>query len=40
MDARAGFAPLAERVELRRQTAPLVDEFFTWAEATTVRLSA
>jgi hypothetical protein len=25
VEARAGFAPLAERVELRRQTAPLVD---------------
>jgi hypothetical protein len=32
--------PLAERVELRQQTAPLVDEFFTWAEATTAKLSA
>jgi transposase len=31
---------LAERVELRRQTAPLVDEFFTWAEATAAKLSA
>jgi hypothetical protein len=31
---------LAERVELRRQTAPIVDEFFAWAEATTAKLSA
>ena len=31
---------MAERVELRRETAPLVDEFFTWAEATTAKLSA
>ncbi len=40
LEARAAFAPLAERVELRRQTAPLVDEFFTWAEATEAKLSA
>ena len=39
MEASAGFASLAERVELRRQTAPLVDDFFTWAEATTAKLS-
>ncbi len=43
-DLRSGSArwvfPLAERVELRRQTAPLVDEFFTWAEAATAKLSA
>ena len=39
VEARAGFASLAERVELRRQTAPLVDDFFTWAEATTAKLS-
>jgi transposase len=31
VEVRAAFAPLAERVELRRDTAPLVDEFFRWA---------
>jgi len=40
VEARAGFAPLAERVELRQQTAPLVKEFFFWAEATVAKLSA
>jgi transposase len=40
VEARAALAPLPERVELRRQTAPLVDEFFTWAAATSAKLSA
>jgi hypothetical protein len=31
---------LAERVELRRKTAPLVEEFFSWGEATVEKLSA
>jgi transposase len=40
VEARAGFVPLAERVEFRQQTAPLVDGFFTWTEAKTAKLSA
>ena len=32
--------PIAERVELRREAAPLVDAFFGWAEATVAKLSA
>jgi len=34
VEARAAFAPAAERVALRRETAPLVDAFLGWAEAT------
>jgi len=40
VEARAAFAPIAERVELRREAAPLVDAFFGWAEATVAKLSA
>jgi hypothetical protein len=40
VEARAAFAPIAERVELRREAAPLVDAFFGWAEATIAKLSA
>ncbi len=40
VEERAAFAPLAERVELRRQSAPLVDEFFAWADAMGAKLSA
>ncbi len=40
LEARAAFAPLTERVKIRRQTAPLIDELFTWAEATVAKLSA
>jgi hypothetical protein len=40
VEARAAFAPITERVELRRETAPLVDAFFGWAEATVAKLSA
>lgn len=40
MEARAAFAPIAERVALRRETAPLVEAFFAWADATTAKLSA
>lgn len=40
VEARAAFAPVAERVALRREAAPLVDAFFAWAETTRTRLSA
>jgi transposase len=40
VEARAAFAPLAERVELRREAAPLLDAFFDWADATVSKLSA
>jgi transposase len=40
VEARAAFAPIAERVALRREAAPLVDAFFNWAESTTAKLSA
>ena len=40
VEARAAFAPVAERVELRRETAPSIGAFFGWAEATVVKLSA
>ena len=35
----ARFAPTAERVEHRRETAPLLDKFFDWAKATVGKLS-
>ena len=38
--AKAQFAPAAERVEHRKETAPLLDAFFTSADATVVKLSA
>jgi len=40
VEARASFTSVAERVELRREAAPLVDAFFKWAEATVAKLSA
>jgi transposase len=40
VEARAAFAPLSERVELRREAAPLLDAFFDWADATVSKLSA
>jgi hypothetical protein len=40
IEAPAASAPIAERVELRREATPLVDAFFNWAEATVARLSA
>jgi hypothetical protein len=40
IEDKARFAPAAERVEHRKQTAPLLAAFFTWAEATVVKLSA
>jgi hypothetical protein len=39
IEAKARFAPAAERVEHRRQTGPLLDAFFDWAEKTVTRLS-
>jgi transposase len=40
IEAKAQFAPAAERVEHRKETGPLLDAFFTWADATVVKLSA
>ena len=40
IEAKAQFAPAAERVEHRKETWPLLDTFFTWADATVVKLSA
>jgi len=40
VEARATFAPITERVELRREATPLVDAFFKRAEATVAKLSA
>jgi hypothetical protein len=40
IEAKAQFAPAAERVEHRKETGPLLDAFFAWAGATVVKLSA
>ena len=40
IEAKAQFAPPAERVEHRKETGRLLDAFFTWADATVVKLSA
>jgi transposase len=40
IEAKARFAPPAERVAHRTQTAPLIDAFFDWAGATVTKLSA
>jgi hypothetical protein len=40
IEARAAFAPIAERIERRRELAPLLDAFFSWAHATVAKLSA
>ncbi len=40
VEARAAFAPVCEREVLRRETAPLIDAFFNWAEAMVAKLSA
>jgi len=40
IEAKARFAPPAERVALRTETAPLLDAFFPWIEAALTRLSA
>jgi hypothetical protein len=39
IEDKARFAPAAERVEHRRETAPLLDKFFDWAKATVSKLS-
>jgi transposase len=39
IEDKARFAPAAERVEHRRQTVPLLDAFFIWANATVTKLS-
>jgi transposase len=39
IEDKARFAPVAERVEHRRETAPMLDAFFAWAEAVVGRLS-
>ena len=39
IEDKARFAPAAERVEHRRETAPLLDKFFEWGKATVGRLS-
>jgi hypothetical protein len=40
IEAKARFAPIAERVALRAETAPLLDAFFPWVEAVLTGLSA
>ena len=40
IEARAAFAPITERVERRRELAPLVDDFFAWADTMLAKLSA
>jgi transposase len=39
IEDKARFAPAAERVEHRKETASLLDAFFIWANATVVKLS-
>src|SRR3954447_8158992 len=39
IEDKARFAPAAERVEHRRETAPLLEKFFDWGKATVVKLS-
>jgi hypothetical protein len=39
IEDKARFAPAAERVEHRRQTAPLLEAFFIWANAIVLKLS-
>ena len=39
IEDKARFAPAAERVEHRRETAPLLDKFFEWAKAAVGKLS-
>jgi transposase len=40
IEARAAFAPIHERIEQRRELAPLLDTFFAWAETRLTKLSA
>jgi len=37
IEAKAAFAPAAERVAIRTQTAPLLEGFFAWPEATVAK---
>jgi len=39
IEARAVLAPASERVELRREAAPVVEAFFDWAKTMAVKLS-
>jgi hypothetical protein len=39
IEEKARFAPAAERVKHRRETAPLLDKFFDWGKATVGKLS-
>jgi len=39
IEDKARFAPAAERVEHRRETAPLLEKFFEWGKATVGKLS-
>jgi transposase len=39
IEEKARFAPIAERVEHRRESAPLLDAFFTWAGTVVGKLS-
>ena len=40
IETKARFAPVAERVQHRAQTGPLLDSFFNWAEMTVAKTSA
>jgi transposase len=40
IETKARFAPVAERVEQRTQTGPLLDSLFDWADMTVARTSA
>ena len=40
IETKARFAPVAERVEHRAETGPILDRFFDWADKTVVKLSA
>jgi transposase len=40
IEAKARFAPAAERLAHRAETAPLLASFFEWADQTVVKLSA
>jgi transposase len=40
IEDKVRFAPAAERVEHRKETAPLLDAFFAWTKATEAKLSA
>ena len=40
IEARAAFALTTERAERRRELAPLLDDFFAWANATVAKLAA